>query len=128
MSSNDIYDGFGPYGPFMTKMDQQEQDKAGMGLEPGDEGYWPVWGGNARDIRPGDLLFIGWKITPDDGSPSYNKFADVEVAEMAEFTAPTMNSIRVGFITTSGVFASVGMLQPVQICRWGTHNTLANSI
>lgn len=122
MSKTDLYDGYGPYGPFYTKMGQQETESGQ--LQPGMQGYWPVWGGSARDIRPGDLLFIGWK----DAEAGCSKFADVEVAEMASFTAPAMNSIRVGFITSSGVFDSVGMLQPVQILRWGTGNILSDTV
>jgi hypothetical protein len=119
---SDIYEGYGPYGPAHTKLAEQEATK-GV-LQPGMEGWWPVWGARAIDIRPGDLLMIGWQ----DKEAGCNKFADVEVVEMASFKQPTMNSIRVGFITTSGVFDSVGMLQPVKVLRWGTHNTLADSI
>jgi hypothetical protein len=39
-----------------------------------------------------------------------------------------MNSIRVGFIATTGKFGSVGMMQPMQLVRWGTHHELADSI
>ena len=39
-----------------------------------------------------------------------------------------MNTIRVGFITTTGEFASVGMLQAMQLVRWGTSMTLGDYV
>jgi hypothetical protein len=92
-------------------------------IEPGTEAYWKVWGACAMDIRPGDLVMSGWK---DRDDPSVIHHAEYEVAEMASFTAPTMNAIRVGFITTTGKFASVGMLQPCAIARRGTSNFLSD--
>ena len=104
-------------GPFTSRLDDQG------GLEPGMPGYWKVWGATARDIRPGDLVLAGWK---DRDDPDVIHHAEYEVAEMASFDAPTMNTIRVGFITTAGTFASVGMLQPMALLRHGTHNMLSD--
>jgi len=109
-------------GPFTARLDDQE--RAG-GVEPGTEGYWQVWGACARDIRPGDLVLCGWK---DRDNPDIIHHAEYEVTEMASFDAPTMNTIRVGFITTTGRFASVGMLQPVALVRRGTHHVLGDYV
>jgi hypothetical protein len=39
-----------------------------------------------------------------------------------------MNSIRVGFIATTGKFASVGMMQPMELLRWGTGAILGDHV
>jgi hypothetical protein len=106
-------------GPVTARLDGQGQ------LQPGTEGYWPVHGARATDIRPGDLVMAGWK---DRDNPEIIHHAEYEVTEMASFDAPAMNTIRVRFIATTGKFASVGMLQPIALARWGTHRTLAGSV
>jgi hypothetical protein len=111
----------GPHGPVTTRLNAQ------CALKPGDEGYWKVWGARAIDIRPGDLVMSGWKDEDYDNNGVIHH-AEYEVTEMALFDAPTMNSIRVGFIATTGKFGSVGMMQPMQLVRWGTHHELADSI
>ncbi|HEY2644459.1 MAG TPA: hypothetical protein VGI56_11965 [Galbitalea sp.] len=115
----------GPHNVVTSKLYDQE-DERGV-LHPGQEGYWKVWGARAIDIRPGDLVMSGWKDKLDDGTEVI-QHAEYEVAEMASFTAPTMNTIRVGFIGTNGLFGSVGMLQAMVLLRWGTGNKLADSI
>ena len=115
----------GPHGPVMQRLYDQE-DEHGR-LEPGTEGWWPVWGARAIDIRPGDLVIAGWKDT-DYANNSIIHHAEYEVVEMASFDAPTMNTLRVGFIDSTGAFGSVGMLQAMQLRRWGTGNKLADSI
>jgi hypothetical protein len=105
-------------GPFTARLNGQD-------LKPGDEGYWKVWGACAMDIQPGDLVMSGWK-DEDYTANGIIRHAEYEVAEMASFTAPTMNTLRVGFIDTTGKFASVGMLQPCAIVRWGTGNFLSD--
>lgn len=107
-----------PAGPVTTMLDVVQGP-----LRPGEDGYWPVHGARAWDIKPGDLVMSGWK--DEDG---ISRHAEYEVAEMASFTAPTMNTIRVGFIATTGQFASVGMMQPMVLLRWGTHRTLSGSV
>jgi hypothetical protein len=111
----------GPHGAVMQRLYDQE-DEHGT-LKPGQEGWWPVWGARAVDIRPGDLVLSGWK---DENNVIHH--AEYEVAEMASFTAPTMNSIRVGFIDSTGKFGSVGMLQTMKLFRRATGNKLADSI
>ena len=113
----------GPLGPVMQRLYDQEDAKGA--LKPGDEGWWPVWGARAIDIRPGDLVMSGWK---DRDDPRVIHHAEYEVVEMASFAQPAMNSIRVGFIDSTGTFCSVGMLQAMQLRRWGTGNKLAASI
>lgn len=111
----------GPHGPVMQRLYEQEDERGA--LKPGMEGWWRVWGSHALDIQPGDLVMSGWK---DSDDPSVIHHAEYEVAEMASFKAPTMNTIRVGFIATTGKFGSVGMLQAMELRRWGTGNFLSD--
>ncbi len=106
-------------GPFSARLDGQGP------LEPGQRGYWTVAGARAMDIRPGDLVLSAWK---DRDDPSVIHHAEYEVTEMAGFKDPMMDTVRVGFITTTGQFASVGMLQPMALARPGTHRTLSDYV
>jgi hypothetical protein len=115
----------GPYGPVTQRL--YDQEDANGTLKAGDEGWWRVWGSCARDIRPGDLVMAGWK-DKDHANNGVIHHAEYEVVEMALFDAPTMNSIRVGFITTTGKFASVGMMQPMELLRWGTGAILGDHV
>lgn len=117
----------GPLGPFSQRLQDQKDSHSGDALKPGQEGYWKVWGARAVDIRPGDLVMSGWK-DKDYENNGVLHHAEYEVMEMASFTAPTMNSIRVGFIDSTGTFGSVGMMQAMVLMRWGTGNTLADSV
>lgn len=113
----------GPHNVFTSRLYDQEDAHGGDVLHPGQEGYWQVYGARAIDIRPGDLVMSGWK--DDDGVIHH---AEYEVTEMTPFNAPSMNSIRVGFTASTGLFGSVGMLQAMVIMRPGTHSTLADSV
>lgn len=115
----------GPHGPVTQRLYDQE-DTNGT-LKAGDEGWWRVWGSCALDIRPGDLVMSGWKDS-DHANNGIIHHAEYEVVEMASFDAPTMNSIRVGFINTTGKFASVGMMQPMELLRWGTGAVLGDHV
>jgi hypothetical protein len=111
-------------GPLTARLDAQAGPD-GEGLAPGTPGYWTVAGARALDIRPGDLVLSGWK---DSNDPSVIHHAEYEVAEMAHFKDPMMDTVRVGFITTAGQFASVGMMQPMALARPGTHCTLGDYV
>lgn len=115
----------GPHGPVMQRL--YDQEDAGNVKESGDQGWWRVWGARAIDIRPGDLVMSGWKDDGEDGE-IIMRHAEYEVVEMASFTAPTMNTLRVGFIASTGLFSSVGMMQPMELVRWTDGNKLADSI
>jgi hypothetical protein len=107
-----------PAGPVTTALDV---DQAGC-LEPGTEGWWPVEGARAVDIRPGDRVMKGW--ADDDGIKRHAEFEAVDFAPYGNL----MDSCRVRFTTTTGQLASVGMLQPMALLRRGTHRTLAGSV
>lgn len=84
-------------------------------LQPGEEGWWRVWGASARDIRAGDIV-----CTKD--SSDYPDVAFVEET----FTARS-HPIRVG-IVVEGQRQTLGALVPILLVRKGTHNTLSDSI
>lgn len=86
-------------------------------LQPGDEGFWQVWGARAQDILPGDVLMVRWEH--DDGS---HEIGEYEVIEVAPWGA-----VGITVTTTTGTI-HVGHLQRIALVRWGTHNTLAGSI
>lgn len=105
-------------GPVTAALAQQGK------LEPGTPGWWQVWGARAVDIRPGDLVLAGWR--DDAGETNYREY---EVAEMAPWGGDDRRDLlRVRFLTSFGTFASVGILQPMQLLRYGTRHMLANSI
>ena len=130
--SDNIYEGLGPSGPFMTKLEAQGD------LKPGDQGYWEVWGARAMDIRPGDLVLMRWS-QDDEAKRGVHHFAEYEVLEMAphppreDGREDLRNSCRVRFLTTSStpdrpVYGSVGMLQVMKLVRPGTHHTLGDYV
>ena len=82
-------------------------------LQPGEQGWWRVYGARAEDILPGDLVMI-----KDD---------EFQVAERAPW-GNRWDTLRVRFRTAAGELRTVGMLQPVEVVRRGTHCTLAQSI
>ena len=75
-------------------------------LQPGDQGYWKVWGARPNDIRVGDIVMT-------DGSE--DQVAEIDRSDI----------VRVRIVTTTGDRFSLGALCPVIVLRWGTHNTLA---
>lgn len=107
-----------PGGPVTTALDFDQAS----GLEPGTEGWWPVMAARAFDIQPGDRVLKGW--ADDDGIKRHAEFEVVEPAPWGDLR----DSCRARFLTTTGQFASVGMLQPMALLRKGTHRTLAASI
>lgn len=78
-------------------------------LEPGQPGYWKVWGASAHNIRPGDVVLL-------DPDGDFELVDDVFTAKAAP--------IRVGLVIR-GERTTIGALCPVIVLRQGTHNTLA---
>lgn len=77
-------------------------------LQPGEPGWWEVWGASPQDIRPGDLVLLkgGDSIFVQD-----------------TFLAKA-HPIRVGLIS-DGEKCTLGVLCPIALIRQGTRNTLA---
>ena len=90
-------------------------------LQPGEEGYWQVWGARVGDIKPGDLVMLKYSDAPE---PS-----EYQVAEAApRGDGHLMDTVRPRFLATSGELFTVGALQPIVVLRKGTRHTLAESI
>ena len=79
-------------------------------LEPGQSGYWKVWGARPRHIRKGDIILT------DSNGP----FEMVEDTFMAKAFP-----CRVGLVI-GGERLTLGALCPVIVLRYGTHNILAD--
>jgi hypothetical protein len=136
--SGNIYEGLGPHGPFTTRLAEQEQASDTGTLQPGDQGYWQVWGAHPMDIRPGDLVLARWS-QDNERERGIHHFAEYEVLEMAPWPLredgrdDLRNSCQVRFLTTSStpdhpVYGSVGMLQVMRLVRPGTGNFLGKYV
>lgn len=78
-------------------------------LQPGEEGWWKVWGARPHNVRAGDAVVLdadeGWLYVQETYEPK---------------TAP----MRVGWVV-DGERMTYGALAPVVVLRRETHNTLA---
>lgn len=83
-------------------------------LQPGMEGWWQVWGAQARHVRVGDrLVFL------DDEAPQ-----GLLVQEVAEILPSNLVQFR--YKTTEGEAQHFGLLwRGWRLFRRGTHHTLA---
>lgn len=97
----------------MTPIERLEAQPA---LEPGDEGYWKVWGASYRDIRPGDIIACKSGLDPEGEVHTY------EVADTKEWLP------GVGIVTPEGKEIGIGGLQPLVVFRWNDRNMLADSV
>ena len=111
-----------PAGPVTTALDVENHTETAAVLQPGEFGWWKVWGARAMDIRPGDRVMKGWA----DGD-GVKRHAEFEVVELAPW-GDRRDDCRVRFLASTGLYTSVGMLQPMALIRQGDHNTLAGSV
>jgi hypothetical protein len=111
-------------------------------LEPGDDGYWKVWGARVWDVQPGDLVVLKYS----DGEVceyEVREYAPREVrvrdgvANTVEddlqargHTPPgiSYDQLRPRFRATDGELFSIGAMQPFVLLRKSTHNILADSV
>lgn len=80
-------------------------------LQPGDEGFWPVWGATPQDIRAGDYVITA------GGDEFY----------VQETYRSNAAPLRVGFVV-DGEKESIGALCRIAILRPGTKNTLGDYV
>lgn len=78
-------------------------------LQPGEQGWWRVWGANITHVRAGDIL-----LAKGD--------APTLIAERFEAKAAPL---RQGFVSAEGERFTMGAMARIEILRPGTHNTLA---
>jgi len=83
-------------------------------LQPGETGWWKVWGARVSDIKPNDIVLV------KDGN------GDVETLFIEDtFTAKSV--ARFGIVVFNGERQTLGQLCPIVLVRKGTHNTLSPS-
>lgn len=82
-------------------------------LQPGDSGYWEVWGAGTFDVIAGDII-----VTFDNGTLVCEEIASCR-----------NNTVQMVFTTVSDKAFSLGHLfRQFKVFRLGTHNMLANSV
>lgn len=87
-------------------------------LQPGQPGWWRVFGARAQDIRPGDrVVWLG-----RDG------IRDETAVERVPYGDLLWDRMRYRFRPLEGPLFNIGALQPVVVLRWGTRHTPADSI
>jgi hypothetical protein len=96
-------------------IDAQNEDNGGV-LQPGQEGYWKIWGASSRDVVAGDLVIARWE--QEDGSHVLAEYAIQEKLDNGNGFAPR-------FLAESGESFRLGALQRIVVLRWGTGNTLS---
>jgi hypothetical protein len=110
----------GPVSPVSALIDAQ-----GI-LQPGEPGYWQIWGANITHAEEGDLLLVRWedKETPPNVTIGEYIIASIDpdppwcpVITAASTTDPPY--------PPNGERFRVGMGQRITLLRQGTHNTLA---
>ena len=95
----------------MNSAEALAQFEAQGTLQPGEEGWWKVWGANVHSVRPGDLV-----MSKVDGEV---------VTDLVEDTfKANAYPMRAGFVI-DGAKCTFGALTNVIVVRWGTKNTLA---
>lgn len=88
-------------------------------LQPGDSGYWKLWGACVMDIETGDLV-----MCKGASGGSFDQFEITEVLSPREGYLTDLCRRR--FRDAEGEIFSLGMLCPVIVLRKGTHNMLSS--
>lgn len=91
----------------MTAIDELEAQPV---LQPGESGWWKVWGAQPRHIQAGDIILL-------------DPVGDwIEVKGLFPSKAAP---VRVGLIDANDAMFTIGALCPIVLMRRGTHNMLA---
>jgi hypothetical protein len=88
------------------------QDAKGR-LQPGEPGWWQVWGASVQDIEPGDAV-----VEAGTGGEWFY------VQDVFQSNSPWL---RLG-IVVDGERQTIGIACPIGLMRRGTKNTLAASV
>jgi len=104
-----------------------ERISAQPAMEPGTEGYWKVWGARVADVRPGDLVMLKYS---DEPGTVFSYVVGERVRRPEYQGRPVlMDTVRPKFSDqVTGEEFTIGAMQPIVLLRWGTHNTLADSV
>jgi hypothetical protein len=96
----------------MTPNEQELHDQleADTRLQPGDNGWWRVWGAGPLHAKPGDII-----VTMNGDELTFDEVVDVIPREM-----------RVVFVKPDGSVFRMGMgFRGLMVFRRGTKNVLA---
>jgi hypothetical protein len=95
----------------MPEPKEIQELKAQGKIQPGEEGWWPVWGASPMDIKPGDIIGIY-------GEKDWTFIRDTFQAKS--------HPLRVGLVDgKDGMEFTLGVLVRIVLFRRGTHNTLS---
>lgn len=86
--------------------------EAQQALEPGQCGWWKVWGARPVNIRPGDIVIC----KAEEGGTETMYVEDTYASKAAP--------MRIGIVVEGEEF-TLGAFQPIVLVRRGIHNTLA---
>ena len=98
----------------MTGAEAIAQFEAQPVLQPGEPGWWKVWGASPRDIRAGDIV-----IAKTDGR--------VETFYVENTFLAKTHPIRIGMVV-NGEQCTIGVLAPIALVRQGTKNMLSDYV
>lgn len=101
-------------------------------LQPGQDGYWRVWGASVRDVQAGDIVLLKYadgeacEYEVDAYAPRGN---DHDTVTQAFRGVGNLNDqIRPRFRATDGELFTIGALQPMALIRKSTHNILSDYV
>ncbi len=92
-------------------------------LQPGEKGWWKIWGACIQDVRPGDRIF--WKAK--DGDSIREMFVDLIEENLVTRTFTQVRACTQIMVEGCEIW-TLGYGVPVVVFRWGTKNTLADSL
>lgn len=86
-------------------------------IQPGDEGWWKVWGARVNDIREGDMIML---------KPKGEEITEHVITRIVPESGMA-KAVWLRFIDADGEDIRIGRMCAVAVIRKGTHNTLAGS-
>lgn len=111
-------------------------------LQPGQDGYWRVWGASVRDVQAGDIVLLKYadgeaceyevdayaprEARVIDGRP--NTAHDDMMARGHTGGGLSYDQLRPRFRATDGELFTIGALQPMALIRKSTHNILSDYV
>lgn len=103
--------------PYKTTEEAVKAFEGQKVLQPGEPGWWKIWGASVRNIQTGDLVAMRGK-------------GDEVIYHLISGTFEAKASgLRRGFISDNCEFEggkfTLGLLCPIVLFRQETHNTLA---